>query len=89
MADIDSFADEFARLAVTQGLTRGSQAYRDGRRTFFANSAAIGFEEHFGRNVADLRAWQDLCRTVGITEENIPQSIKKCKKVSVLTVLQI
>lgn len=96
MADIDSFADEFARLAVTEGLTKGSKAYRNGRRTFFATSAATGFEEHFGRNVADLKAWQDLCKTVGIKDEDVPQSIKKCKKVSVLgvrirrlTVLQI
>lgn len=90
MADIDSFADEFARLAVTEGLTKGSKAYRNGRRT------ATGFEEHFGHNVADLKAWQDLCKTAGIKDEDVPQSIKKCKKVSVLgvrirrlTVLQI
>lgn len=86
MTTIDSFADEFARLAITQGLTRGTQAYQNRRRAFFTDSAATGFAEQFGRNEADLKAWQDLCRTVGITEKDLPKSIKKCKKVSVLGV---
>lgn len=84
MASVDSFADEFARLAISSGLAQGTKAYKNQRRTFIASSAAEGFAEHFGRNEADLKAWQDLCRTVGIPEEDIPQSIKGGKKVSVV-----
>lgn len=77
-----SLASEFSRLAISQGLSRGSDAYRNQRRRFYADAVTADFETHFGRNEASLEAWRDLLKTCGIRDEDIPSSITGCKKVS-------
>lgn len=68
------FVSEFTRLARQMGWGKRSAQYRDERALCFQLEILIAFGD--GSNI---EKWQMLCEEVGI--EEIPTSIKQCRKV--------
>lgn len=68
------FVSEFTRLARHTGWGKHSAQYRDERTLCYQQETLVAFGD--GSN---LEKWQRLCEEVGI--EEIPTSIKECRKV--------
>lgn len=78
-----SIVQAFQSLALSEGLSKKSRAYKERRRDFIANSVQTGFIAQFGANTSSLQSWNRLCETVlGDVSERDLTSIRKCKGVS-------
>ncbi|KAL1759566.1 hypothetical protein FB107DRAFT_287570 [Schizophyllum commune] len=78
---VASITAQFAALAVSEGWKKKSDKYKQERRAYIAFAVNSGFLAKFGRNTADLLAWQSLCGTIGVGGgAEALRSIKACKK---------
>lgn len=75
-----SLPDEFARLVAQQGWPPNSRALARARREYRA-ALIDEFNFMFGIDSTDLASWQTLCRVVGVRVEDLPGSVKQCRKV--------
>ncbi|KAI8974259.1 hypothetical protein BD414DRAFT_539848 [Trametes punicea] len=66
-----SLVAEFRRLAILSGWKKKSKPYKEKRRELLAAWVTEDFEEEFGANKDSLKAWQKLCRHLGVGE-NLP-----------------
>lgn len=73
----ENFSSEARRLAESRGLRRGTREYKD----FIQQAFAHVFDKLLGTDADNLEKWQALCQLLGVLP--VPQSIKKCKLVSV------
>ena len=71
------FLKEFRRLSREM---RWSREETDTARDFLREAMVHQFQEMYGTNVDDLRAWQLLCSALG--EDPPPETIAECRKVS-------
>ncbi|KAL1744867.1 hypothetical protein HDZ31DRAFT_63672 [Schizophyllum fasciatum] len=72
--------DRFEEHARDNHLPSGSQAYYGARRHFITKAVNDGFLYHFGDDMSDLEAWQDLCYTIGVDgEDDDLRSIYACR----------
>ncbi|KAL5635304.1 hypothetical protein ACGC1H_004178 [Rhizoctonia solani] len=74
---------------VLNELKRMKQVYNWDNKTWESSEATAGlrralvlqFNLTYGTDQNDLASWQNLCRAMKVT--NIPETLKKCKKVRV------
>jgi hypothetical protein len=74
VASDSALNEQFAQLALSRNLVRGSKKYNQLRGQHFTNK----FNGYFG-DVTVLNNWQRLCDDLGI--QPIPESKTACKKV--------
>ncbi|KAF8919153.1 hypothetical protein CPB85DRAFT_1429785 [Mucidula mucida] len=71
--------ERFRALALSEGLKKKSDKYKERRKAFIADAVEDGFIATFGVNNSSLQSWQRLCTIVGIPAAETLLSIKKCK----------
>ena len=76
-----SITENFRRLAIQEGWSKKSQAYKKGRQAYYAEEVETRFISQFGVYANSLQGWQSLCRTIGIENVDTLTSIKRCKEV--------
>ncbi|KAI5837647.1 hypothetical protein DFP73DRAFT_311546 [Morchella snyderi] len=76
-APASDLVTSFKALSVSQAWTPGAK--RTAKKSF-QTAMVQEFNNRYGTNEKDLKSWRNLCRVFGIAEDEIPESIKKCKK---------
>jgi hypothetical protein len=79
--DLDIMA-QFRRLALDEGLKKKSKTYKERRKAFIAEVVETQFGSRYGTNANSVKAWQDLCHTVGLEKAYEYTSVSQCKQVS-------
>lgn len=69
----NTFKVEFRRLSKHMGWTK------EDRRLHRVKLFDADFEAHFGKDIGDLKQWQEFCRLCSIA--TVPDTIPECKEV--------
>ncbi|KAH0613061.1 uncharacterized protein H6S33_009441 [Morchella sextelata] len=67
----------FKALSVSQAWTPEDEKTA---KLNFKAAMVQEFNNRYGTNEKDLESWRNLCRVFGIGEDEMPESITKCKK---------
>jgi hypothetical protein len=48
----------------------------------FRDALVEEFNRKYGQDESDLNAWQTLCKRVGLSQRDIPSTVRECRQVS-------